>query len=127
MRFYRIEMVQKFSDSPTQYLDMSYAETLEEAEDYALRDIKEMSKTRDINSPWYYRILEAHTGYDNWMSSKVKVIDWCGNEIPNLLLHIGWHYEKDGGPPVLDELHTCPDCRERELKILADHVAENTQ
>lgn len=48
MRFYRIEMVQKFSDSPTQYLDMSYAETLEEAQDYALWDIEKMSNTRDI-------------------------------------------------------------------------------
>lgn len=53
MKFYRVEMVQKFSDSPTQFLDMSYAETLEEAEDYALRDIEKMSNTRDINSPWY--------------------------------------------------------------------------
>lgn len=128
MKFYRVELVQEFKDSPTQFLDTSYAETYPQALEYALLDITQMADIRDIDSPWYYRIWVEYTGYDSfWDSERVMTLDWSGNTIPAALLHIGWHYEKDGGPPIMDKLHDCPICQEEDLRRLAQFNAENTQ
>ena len=62
MKFYRVELVQEFKDSPTQFLDTSYAETYPQALEYALLDITQMADIRDIDSPWYYRIWVEYTG-----------------------------------------------------------------